>query len=132
MGRSQRASSHPRHSIPTQQNHTNPSILPTSLIYHSLSQKDRQSTIIENALFLTSLPLLQSGQCIQCTHSSVFSLSPHTLIISVCTVPVFTACDHIHKVLMMQPSTTQTTGSISKTSPMTNDMERPMRTTRCI
>ena len=35
MGRSQRASSHPRHSIPTQQNHTNPSILPPSLIYYS-------------------------------------------------------------------------------------------------
>ena len=131
MGRSQRASSHPRHSIPTQQNHTNPSILPTSLIYHSLSQKDSQSTIIENALFLTSLPYFNLGN-VYSVHTVQYSLSPHRLIISDCTVPVFTACDHIHKVLMMQPATTQTTGSISKTAPMTNDMERPMRTTRCI
>ena len=66
------------------------------------------------------------------THWVQYSLSPHTLIKSDCTVPVFTICDHIHKVLMMQPSNTQTTGSISKTSPMTNDMERLMRTIRCI
>ena len=93
MGRSQRKSIHPRHSIPTQKNRPNPSFLPISLAYHSLSQKHRQSTIIEHALFLASLPSLNLGN-VWSIRTVRYSLSLRTLIISDCTVPAYTACDH--------------------------------------
>ena len=122
MGRSQRASSHPRHSIPSQKNRTNPPMLPRSLIYQSLPQKERQSPIFGNALFPTSLLSLNLGN-VYSGHTVWYSLSLslRTLIILDCTVPGYTACHHRADDTI-----------ISKTSPMTNDMptnvDHPMHT----
>ena len=86
MGRSQRSSFHSRHLILSRKKRTNLSIVSLSLVDHSLSQKDLQSPIIENALFITSLHSLNLGNVYK-AQIVWYSVSLRTLIISESTVP---------------------------------------------
>ena len=110
MGRSQRVSCHLRHSIQAQQYHPNPSIVPISLLYQSLSQKTANLQSPRMLYFSHHCP--PSIWAMYTVYKQVGILSLSVRSPYLIAIYLHTDCDHSHKVMM--PATVQTTRSFPR------------------